>query len=257
MITYNLTDEQKKILTKYNVYLMAVVGEEGLYGHAYASAEEGIYDAVSFQPKGTYGYQRRDELDINGEGYNLLCDIADSILSDRRDEISDYLYCDDCTEYGSVDITYDPVQSKFIIDLEIGVRVSNEYSREFTFDQLKNESQGQWGQRYNELKKLGDPEFIEKMKKDYGNTLEMTYDGGGDSGQINDYGSTDTGSSHIKNDIESIGYEVIDIYYSGWENNEGADGNIFFDFENQTVSLNHIDYGEDSVTESLGEFILK
>jgi hypothetical protein len=149
MITYNLTDEQKKILTKYNVYLMAVVGEEGLYGPAYVSVEDGIYDAVSFQPKGTYGYQRRDELDINGEGYNLLCDIADSILSDRSDEISDYLYCDDCTAYGTVDITYDPVQSKFIIDLEIGVRVSNESSREFTFDQLKNQPQGQWGQRYN------------------------------------------------------------------------------------------------------------
>jgi hypothetical protein len=85
----------------------------------------------------------------------------------------------------------------------------------------------------------------------------MTYDGGGDSGQINNYGNTDTGSSHIKNDIESIGYEVIDIYYSGWENDSGADGNIFFDFENQTVSLIHNEYGEDSVTESLGEFILK
>jgi hypothetical protein len=149
------------------------------------------------------------------------------------------------------------MKSIFTIDLEIGIRVSNLSENEFTFDQLKNQTQGPWGQRYESLKKLGDPEFIEKMKKDYGNNLELNYDGGGDSGQINDYGSSESGSVRVNQDIEYVGYEIIDLYHSGWENNEGGDGNIFFDFENQTVSLNHIDYGEDSVTESLGEFILK
>ena len=257
MKTYNLTDEQKKILGKYNPFLMAVAGEEGLYGYAGASADEGAYDEVTLQPKGSYGYQRRNELDIDGEGYNLLCGIADDILSDMRYEISDYLYCDDCTEYGGVEITYDPAQSKFIIDLEIIIRVSNLSENEFTFDQLKNQTQGPWGQRYESLKKLGDPEFIEKMKKDYGNNLELNYDGGGDSGQINDYGYGDSWSVRVNRDIEYVGYEIIDLYHSGWENNEGGDGNIIFDFEKQTVILSHNEYGTDSETQHLGEVILK
>ena len=94
------------------------------------------------------------------------------------------------------------------------------------------------------------------MKNDYGNILELTYDGGGDSGQINDFGETPTSSVRINQDIEYIGYEVIAIYYSGWENNEGGDGRITFDFENKTVTLHHTENFDDSETEELGEFKL-
>ena len=95
------------------------------------------------------------------------------------------------------------------------------------------------------------------MKKDYGNNLELNYDGGGDSGQINDYGYSDTGSVRVNRDIEYVGYEIIDIYHSGWENNEGGDGNIIFDFEKQTVILSHNENGTDTDVQHLGEVILK
>ena len=94
------------------------------------------------------------------------------------------------------------------------------------------------------------------MKNDYGNTLEITYDGGGDSGQINDEGETPTSVVRINQDIEHIGYEIIDIRYSGWENNEGGDGRIVFDFENQLVNIYHNYYVENSESEDIGELKL-
>jgi hypothetical protein len=52
----------------------------------------------------------------------------------------------------------------------------------------------------------------------------------GDSGQIEE-------PTDITQDIEYLGYEIIDVYHSGWENNEGADGRIVIDFNQRTISL--------------------
>jgi hypothetical protein len=124
------------------------------------------------------------------------------------------------------------------------------------FDDLKNKTQNQWGSKYVYLKKLGDSNFIEKMKKDYGNTLEITYEGGGDSGQINDYGDSETSSVRLNEDIEYTGYEIIDLYHSGWENNEGGDGRIKFNFDEGTVMLSHNMNYEDEFVQDIGEFKL-
>jgi hypothetical protein len=254
MENIKISDEDKKILNKYNHLLMAVVGEDGLVAYGYVSEDEGLYDFVTLQPAGPHGWERRNEIEPESEGYKILYDTIEEFLQYNSNEFSDYLYCDDCIGYGMVNAIYNPFNSTLKVDLDITVRGEEEHYNEFTFEQLKNQPNGMWGQTYNELKKLGNPEFIEKMKQDYGNTLELTYDGGGDSGQINDYGDTNHGSVHIERDIEYVGYEVIDIYYSGWENNEGGDGRIIFDFENQTVKLYHTYYVENSDNEYIGEF---
>ena len=254
MKSIKISDEDKKILNKYNHLLMAVVGEDGLVGYGYVSEDEGLYDYVTLQPAGPHGWDRRNEIEPESEGYNILYNAVEEFLRYNSNEFADYLYCDDCTGYGMVNVNYNPFNSTLKVDLDITVRGTENYHNEFTFEQLKNQPNGMWGQKYNELKKLGNPEFIEKMKQDYGNTLELTYDGGGDSGQINDYGDSNHGSVRINRDIEYVGYEVIDIYYSGWENNEGGDGRIIFDFENQTVTLNHTYYVENSENEYIGEF---
>jgi len=256
MENIKLSDKDRQMLNRYNHLLMAIVGEEGIYGYGYVSEDEGVYDFSGFQPVGPHGYSRRGELELNSEGYNLLYNLIDVFFEQNSNEFVNYLYCDDCTGYGHVNVTYNPFNSTFSVNIDIGTRGYNTHEHDFTFERLKNQPQGQWGEKYDELKKLGDSNFIEKMKKDYGNTLEISYEGGGDSGQINDYGDTDHGSVKINNDIEYIGYEVIAIYYSGWENNEGGDGRITFDFENKTVTLHHTENIEDSETEEIGEFKL-
>ena len=236
MENIKITDEQKKIINKYNYYLMAVVGDSGIFWDGYVSEDDGLYD---FEGPYTRRYDTSDDIDRGSSGAILLNDIIDEFIKNNEDEFMSFLYCDNCTGYGNVNVKYSPVDSKIKIFLNITTRDSQETENFMAFDDLKNQTQSQWGVKYEYLKKLGDSNFIEKLKKDYGNTLEITYDGGGDSGQINSYGDSETSSVHINEDIESTGYEIIDLYHSGWENNEGGDGRIKFDFEEGTVMLSH------------------
>ena len=54
----------------------------------------------------------------------------------------------------------------------------------------------------------------------------------------------------------SLGYDVIDLFYSGWENDGGADGTILIDCDNKKVTLNHTYYSEEDVFEEGGEIRL-
>jgi hypothetical protein len=254
MENIKLTDEQKKILNRYNLYLMAVVGDDsGIFWDGYVSEDDGLYD---FEGPYTRRYHTSDDIDKLSNGAILLNVIVTEFVENNEDEFMSFLYCDSCTGYGSINVKYSPVDSKIKIFLNITTRDSQETENFMTFDDLKNETQNQWGTKYEYLKKLGDPKFIEKMKKDYGNTLEITYYGGGDSGQINSYGDSQTSSVQINEDIESTGYEIIDLYHSGWENNEGGDGRIKFDFEEGTVMLSHNMNYEDEFVQEIGEFKL-
>jgi len=253
MENIKLTDEQKKIINRYNLYLMAVVGDSGIFWDGYISEDDGLYDIEGPHSR---RYDTSDDIDREGNGAILLNDIISEFIKNEEDNFISYLFCDDCTGYGSINVKYSPMDSKIKIFLNITTRDSQETKNFMTFDDLKNETQNQWGTKYEYLKKLGDPKFIEKMKKDYGNTLEITYYGGGDSGQINSYGDSETSSVQINEDIESTGYEIIDLYHSGWENNEGGDGRIKFDFEEGTVMLSHNMNYEDEFVQDIGEFKL-
>jgi len=250
MENIKLTDEQRKIINRYNLYLMAVVGDSGLFWDGYISEDDGLYDFEG--PR----YDLSSDIDREGDGLRILNDIITEFVENKQNEFIDYLFCDDCTGYGNVNVKYSPVDSKINIFLNITTRDSQETENFMAFDDLKNQTQSQWGSKYEYLIKLGDSNFIEKMKKDYGNTLEITYEGGGDSGQINDYGDSETSSVRLNQDIEYTGYEIIDLYHSGWENNEGGDGRIKFDFEEGTVMLSHNMNYEDEFVQDIGEFKL-
>jgi len=250
MENIKLTDEQRKIINKYNLYLMAVVGDSGLFWDGYVSDDDGLYDF-----DGPH-YEFSSDIDREGDGLRILNNIITEFVENKQDEFIDYLLCDDCTGYGSVNVKYSPVDSKINIFLNITTRDYQETENFMAFDDLKNQTQSQWGVKYEYLKKLGDSNFIEKLKKDYGNTLEITYEGGGDSGQINDYGDSETSSVRLNQDIEYTGYEIIDLYHSGWENNEGGDGRIKFNFEEGTVMLSHNMNYEDEFVQDIGEFKL-
>ena len=253
MENIKLTDEQRKIINRYNSYLMAVVGDSGIFWDGYISEDDGLYDLEGPHSR---RYDTSDDIDREGNGAILLNNIITEFVENNEDEFMSFLYCDNCTGYGSINVKYSPVDSKIKIFLNITTRDSQETENFMAFDDLKNKTQNQWGSKYVYLKKLGDSNFIEKMKKDYGNTLEITYEGGGDSGQINDYGDSETSSVRLNEDIEYTGYEIIDLYHSGWENNEGGDGRIKFNFDEGTVMLSHNMNYEDEFVQDIGEFKL-
>ena len=150
MENIKLTDEQRKIINKYNLYLMAVVGDSGIFWDGYVSEDDGLYD---FEGPYNRRYDASDDIDREGNGATVLNDIITEFVENNEDEFMSFLYCDNCTGYGSVNVKYSPVDSKIKIFLNITTRDSQETENFMAFDDLKNKTQNQWGSKYEYLKK--------------------------------------------------------------------------------------------------------
>jgi hypothetical protein len=106
-----------------------------------------------------------------------------------------------------------------------------------------------WGGNDREVKKLSDPAIVEELKSVYGDSCRCSYDGSGDSGWVQDMVDSSKGSKGLNQQLEYICYDLLELYYGGWEINEGSNGSIDFNFEDQTVELNHSQNVEENVDE--------
>ena len=106
--------------------------------------------------------------------------------------------------------------------------------------------------------------LFDLMEKEKIEKFEVTFDGGGDDGQIDAIDLPDdflgktvfgarvsTGSTwtngkptitwksdpSVEEIIDNICYEVLEGQHSGWENGEGARGNFVFDLKSRTVEF--------------------
>ena len=63
---------------------------------------------------------------------------------------------------------------------------------------------------------------------------------GGDSGWIEDEIETENGiTNEIETNLETISYDLLELYYGGWEINEGSSGSINYNFQEQKVMMTH------------------
>ena len=253
MKTIKLTDEQKEKLLRPNLYMSAVFGEGiewNVFGYADDSIDFGEFDGPL--PAGKNGWDRRNEIDEiqNEPGFIFIDEMALEIAKGSEDAAYDEMSCDNCAGSGHLYVHYNPETQIFSTRVEVYLRLSESSENMKTFEELGNtQPQYQW-QKYEYLKKLLDPEFIEEYKnKGEGGVFELAYNGGGDSGQIEE-------PSDIAQDIEYLGYEIIDVYHSGWENNEGADGRIVIDFNQRTIALYHEMYYEEAENVDLEKYQL-
>ena len=253
MKTIKLTDKQKEKLVRPNMYMQAVF-DEGIEWNVFGYAEDSI-DFNEFDgplPAGKNGWERRNEIDeiINEPGFIFIDEMALELARDSEDEAYDEMSCDNCAGSGHLYVHYDPETQVFSTRVEVYLRLSEYTEHMKTFDEWGNtQPQYPW-QTFTYLKKLLDPEFIEKYKNEgEDGVFELMYDGGGDSGQINE--PVDT-----PQDIEYLGYEIIDVYHSGWENNEGADGRIVIDFNERTIALYHDMYYKEGEMVDLAKYQL-
>lgn len=241
MKTIKLTDEQKEKLLRPNMYMQAVFGE-GIVWSVYFYTEHSI-DLNEFDgpiPAGKNGWDRRNEIDEiqNEPGFIIIDEIALDIVKDSEDSAYDEMSCDNCAGSGNLYVHYDPETRVFSTRIEVYIRLSHYTEHKQTFDEWVNTPPVYPWQTFTYIKKLSDPEFIEKYKNEGdGGVFELVYNGGGDSGQFDE-------PIDIPNDIEELGYEIIDVFHSGWENNEGADGRIVIDFNERTIALYHEKYYE-------------
>ena len=75
------------------------------------------------------------------------------------------------------------------------------------------------------------------------------YDGSGDSGWVQDMVDSGKGPKGLNQVLEYICYDLLELFYGGWEINEGSNGRIDFNFEDQTVQLFHYQNVEENVDE--------
>jgi hypothetical protein len=68
--------------------------------------------------------------------------------------------------------------------------------------------------------------------------LTVRYSGGGDAGYLEDF-FVET-PTQVPADVENWCYRELEDNFSGWEDNEGSDGEFVFDFKNKTIELSHI-----------------
>jgi hypothetical protein len=99
-----------------------------------------------------------------------------------------------------------------------------------------NENDGMY-ETFMEVRKFLEHEGIEEM--------EVSYEGGGDSGSVNHEYSSENGGGEIDNDIENICYDLL-REYGGWEINEGSQGTI--NFTKDEIIVNHEWNVEESCT---------
>lgn len=81
--------------------------------------------------------------------------------------------------------------------------------------------------------------------------LKVTYNGSGDSGYL-ESSFNETGDG-VPAAIEDWCYRELSDNYSGWEINEGSDGEFIFNFHDMTVELIHTENIEDNASDTYYE----
>jgi hypothetical protein len=81
--------------------------------------------------------------------------------------------------------------------------------------------------------------------------LKVTYNGSGDSGYLES--SFNETSDGVPAEIEDWCYRELSDNYSGWEINEGSDGEFIFNFHDMTVELIHTENIEDNASDTYYE----
>ena len=80
-------------------------------------------------------------------------------------------------------------------------------------------------------------EFLNKLSEEGHGELEVNFQGGGDSGWVEEDGRTRKDDNYkIPDVVENYCYELLNKY-PGWEVNEGSQGEFYFDSSKMMVSF--------------------
>lgn len=103
-------------------------------------------------------------------------------------------------------------------------------------------------------------DLLEHLRALQISSIEINYDGQGDEGYINDINLYDLGNinvtDHNKNmaeQLDKLGYDLLEEHHPGWEINEGAFGTITINVLTGKISNNYNERYEAS-TESNEEW---
>jgi len=241
-----LTPQQIRDLKRYSLILQASNLEDGL------SWSNHYWDSDGFQGvEGPYYKNRVSEQ----PGFTPKS--IEDLFKDYSDQFNtDEFYNDEFgTEDGSLTFTIYADRQEIVIDRTYRTRESEEVENRVSFDEMNSAEQHWWGRnnREREIKKLTDDNYVNQLIEKYGDTITLGYEGGGDDGWVNDYmDSEKKGTVDVPTTLDSMVSEIIDIYHSGYYNDEGGSGKITLDLVNRYVNIDHTTYYEGSDDETVG-----
>lgn len=203
-----------------------------------------------YEPEGPYYRSQnvKGELDfIPGSIGPLFEEIKDNFDTDL-------FYNDYYDNYnGGLQIFVNAEKKMLIVKYYYYTMINEDSRIEKSFKDL-SEMTNPWRSGERELTKLTNEDFLNEMKEIYGSYVEMSYDGSGDSGWIDDNVNSDKGGKKSTAQLEDIAYEALEMFHAGWEINEGSSGSMTFNFENQTFIIEHYTNIEDEVEDFYKSF---
>jgi hypothetical protein len=142
--------------------------------------------------------------------------------------ISDYAG-NDYDEYYFVKFKIRPHTKQILVGVDWAEQTSEEYSSSVAF---KDDS--------------SIPEFMNGINCD---KLKIDFNGSGDDGYINDYGYNKGETHPLTDSIEEEIYQALSRKFGGWENNQGAVGNMLLDINDEAIKID-IEYYDQNYEDS-------
>ena len=236
-----LTEKQKKDLNSFSLILNSLNMEDGVeWSYRY-------YD--EWQDDEPYGpfYNNRDV----GSELNFLPGSIGELFEEIKENFdTGNLYNEYYgTENGNLFFILNAEKKEIIVNYDYYDMITEESNIEKNFSDFSNVTAG-WRGEERAVKTLTNQNVVNELIKQYSNFCKLKYDGGGDSGWIEDEIETENGITKIKKEtdadvdgieanLETISYDLLELYYGGWEINEGSSGSINYNFQEQKVTMTH------------------
>jgi hypothetical protein len=230
-----LTPEEKQYLKRVSNYLGSMGMQDGNIEIDMDNQEEFEYDNVDWD------YITHFTNNYNADIPSGLIPILQKIMK----------YCDDNNLIKEPD--YDDMNyQRLEYDIDIDSKKIN-FTRLWSFYTRGEGSSVTWEDEQGkaQFEHWEESGVLEDLTIPDDGILTVTYNGSGDSGYL-ESSFNETGDG-VPAAIEDWCYRELSDNYSGWEINEGSDGQFIFNFHDMTIELVHTENIEDNASDTYYE----
>ena len=223
-----LTDKQKNDLKRFSLILNSLNMEDGV--NWFYQCYDGYFEPLNGP---FYNGKHSDELGFLPESIEEIFEtIKDNF--DTGNFYNDYYD----NENGILEYTLNAEKKELDVSYTYYTMINEDSYMEKNFSDFSNVGTG-WRGNERYVKNLTNQNLVDELVNQYGDYCLVNYEGGGDSGWINNDVESQTGNNEMNGKLEDISYDLLELYYGGWEINEGSQGSIKYDFQRQTVEISH------------------
>lgn len=207
----NLSEKDKKTLNTFSMYLQSYGSKVGRYRIDVSTENDVYWDYTRWSGDGTR---------MSIDSYDAIDELIKNIFNENEDTMLENFGSED---RGGIEVIINSNDKTLSFVAEVLVHQTSYSGSEYTFDDIDNQNIKDW---------------LSEMKGAYVSGT-INYEGSGDSGYIeSDIIFNDNTRSDYPSQLEDWMYSELG-QYGGWEINEGSQGNFHFNFDNETINLEH------------------